>query len=311
MSAPVTRIVPRQVITIWSGDGATKAYEHATCRPILDAVRPQAIQLHTSAEALVRAGAALTERVRRDYPQCEVLWAIAGDRDDTKIEGYGDFWPEAARAAVACGVRELQLNCEGAWSRRPKGSLRDAIAKTAVAAPSLVLTHTAFDGPVWLSKERWGYGESYPWAEALGAGSPIVRSAPQVYWAAPGGEDLPPGRGKAREALHERSWKAAQRKGLFKPALIVDSYQQAYNCRVDELCLVAADNPNTYWWTVPTAVDAAGVIAMACLSKLAKLEKTIAEFQAEAGLTADWKVGPRTRDALLGADFKIPRTLLK
>lgn len=310
MSIPPTRIVPRQIITIWSGNGATAGYEHATTRAILEAVKPQAIQLHTSAEALARAGATLTERVRKEHPESEVLWAIAGDRDDVKIEGFGDFWEEAAKAAVACGVRELQLNCEGRWTDRPKGSLRAAIDKTHKAAPTLTLTHTAFDGPVWLSDARFGYGESYPWAEALGAGSPIARSAPQVYWAAPGGEDLPPGRGRAREALHERSWKAAQRKGLLKPELIVDSYQQCYNCRVDELCLVAADNPNTYWWTVPTAVDGAGVIAMACMSKLARLGKTIAEFQAEAGLAADWKIGPRTREALLGS-FVVPRTLLK
>jgi hypothetical protein len=265
-----------------------------------------------------------------------VVWAIAGDGDNPNIPGYSDYWSEAAQAAISIGVPELQLNCEGRWSLRPKGSMRTALSKlktdidralqskrleieaannargvTTTVVPSLTLTHTSFDGPVWLSDARFGYGESYPWAEALGPGSPIVRSAPQVYWAVPGGEDLPPGRGRAREALHERSWKAAQRKGLFKNDLVVDSYQQAYNCRVDELCLVAADNPHTYWWTVPTAVDGAGVIAMACMSRLARMNKTIAEFQAEAGLSVDWKVGPRTREALLGSKFVVPKTLLK
>lgn len=249
------------------------------------------------------AGARLTDRIRADYPGLTVLWAVAGDADDERIPGYGDYWPEAFEAASSANVSEIQFNCEAAWSRRPRGSLREALLKVATKRAeiprgmSLQMTHTAFDGPVWLSSARWGYGESYPWRECLGTGSPIVRTAPQVYWAMKKGEEMPRGRGIRREALHEESWTRAQKKGLIRGDIITDIYLQAYDCRLDELCLVAEDEPNVYWWCAPVRVDPTGVQAMAFISEMHRRGKTIQEFQTELGVTPDRLVGPKTFSA--------------
>jgi hypothetical protein len=294
----------RQAVTLWTGEGATKAFEDHAARALLDLARPQIIRLHTGPTALASDGAKLTEKVRAAYPDAEVWWALAGDAhgpDPTRV------WVRAAQAAVAAGVGVLELNCEQAWKTRPRGTARRAVDATHAAAPSLALGHTAYDGPLSVVTSapgakpvrRWGGHSVYPWQEFLGAGSPVAFSSPQVYWASAGGETKARGAGAERLRNHRASWAAAVRAGKIRADLPVHGYLQSYGCRTDELVAVGEAFAVTSWWATPTRLRPEGVAAIHALAELHRRGQSVAAFQRAAGLVADGLCGPKTLAALL------------
>jgi hypothetical protein len=293
----------RPRVTIWSSDGATKAYDDKRTRALLDAARPPVITLHTGPLALAARGDKLTERVRRDYPGAAVWWAVTGDAHgpDPTVP-----WSLCAQVAEELRVPVLEFNCESAWRKqsRPFGVARAALLAAKARAPSVEFGHTAFDGPVNFPyrtlgpiKLRWGYGESYDWRGFLGAGSPVQWSAPQVYAA---GKLTRGTRARLLDRFdkHTRSWAIAVRNGLVRPDVRRDIYLQSHSSDTSGLVTLAETALTAAFWATPHRLDADGARAIRVLCELHRRGQSLREFQTSAGLAADRIAGPLTCAAL-------------
>lgn len=293
-------------VTVWSDKGATKAYDDPRTRRFLDATRPQIITLHSDPRLLASdGGGALTQRVRRDYPDARVWWGVQGDSHGPDPQRA---WVTCAVAAEALDVECVELNCETGWRRakRPQGYViaRRALLAMRAAAPHVVLGHTAFDGPVNFVhrrigpiKLRWGYGGDYPWRGFLGEATPVDWTAPQVY-AAPRIGSASRASILARLDKHQRSWRLALTQGLVSARVARHIYLQSHHTDTSGLVTAAESAEVAAFWCAPNRIDDAGRRAVAAVSLLHRGGMTVREFQGLNGLTVDGVCGPRTLAAL-------------
>ncbi|MGK3945919.1 hypothetical protein ABK046_47180, partial [Streptomyces caeruleatus] len=86
---------------------------------LVDRARLPGLRIHTDGNSLARIGPKLTEDIRAASTGIDPWWAIAGDADGPDPT---HAWVRAAHAAVASGVRVLELNCEAAWKTKGRGA---------------------------------------------------------------------------------------------------------------------------------------------------------------------------------------------
>lgn len=280
------------IVTLWSDVSLEAAVTSARTGAILTACKPQGVQLHARASTLASEGERSTRYVRARWPAVEVLWAIAGDWLVPNDPGPVPGWADAGRAAQAAGVPRLQLNCESAWLDKPEVAAV-AVRDLAAQVPGLELTFTSYGAPL----EHL----ALPWQAFLarwrGVPTPIRESAFQTYFASQSH--------KADRAYSER-WVStyqgdialAYGRGIISPRVARAVYLQAYWAPCTGLCEAAAGAERVYWWTAPLHADTEGLWAVASLAELYRRDRTVAEFQQEAGLVVDGLVGPKTRAAL-------------
>jgi hypothetical protein len=289
--------------TLYSDAGPRWCWDQPKVRAVLEAARPPIVTIHATPTGLLSQGPKLTEDIRAALPGTEVMWSVAGD-----VGAPRPAWRTPAEAAQALGVKTFMVNCEAAWMGVSDAAARAAVEQIADAAPLLTIAHTAYDGPVNIPNpipppERWGRGGAYPWKGFLWFGSPVVWSAPQVYW------DLGPsspdvwGRGPTRLARCRASWAVAIEEQLIREQVRAGVYLQLHGCRCDNLCAVAATSEFALWWCMqPGYLQDGGVNALRAMCELNRLGYSggnqIMYFQQQAGLTVDNRVGPRTLEEL-------------
>jgi hypothetical protein len=294
-----------QFVTLWAEDGIKKAFERSETFGTLRKVRPQGVTLHGRAQWLAKNGEKYTDKVRANFPEIKIIWGIAGDYDDASIDGYHDHWEACAESASNACIDALQLNCER-WQTRPKGSATKAVTAVRKAlAEKIPLVHTTYGAlyPIDRDKRKAGWQNfggmgKYPTKEFLGPDSPVVATAFQIYWALPKGEHLERGHGLRYLSYYLEDIQEGFRRGDIRPDMAVWSYLQAYDCRIDELCIAAERHPVTQWWAVPDRMDAHGVTAIAAMSQLHRLGLSIVDFQKENSLEPDGFVGAKTLEKL-------------
>jgi hypothetical protein len=303
----------RRIVTLWHASGARLAWKAGA--PLLRALRPDTVQLHTNNPRQIGA------MVRAEMPGVNLIvgagvdWIGRSVANGTKsaVWARGAFLA-IADSAVAVRATAVVWNAEGGWKTPPssdqRARVRDAVTGglAAVAAKhggALEQWHTSFDHPT--------YHSTYDWADWLGAGSPIVRSLPQVY-AAPAG-DFMAARGALprREAASLKSWAKAVRAGWIKadapegsPEDMADvdwtPYYQLHHVTAEDTISSAVAHPMAAYWAVPTRLDSAGEAALRALSSLDRLGywgvDAVQRFQRDNALAPDGVAGPLTRAAL-------------
>ena len=300
------------IVTLWHGDGIDAAL--ALSRDLLARVRPSCVQLHTWTPEAVASS------VRRLLPGVDLIVGCGVDglaravaKSEQSVAGGVRSFVALALRAVSAGARAIVWNAEAGWKRPPTSDeaqrlddlIRQGLAAVRAACPQLEQWHTAYDHPSLHS--------AYPWRAWLGAGSPIVRSLPQVY-AAPG-DGLRAHRGalQAREARALASWGAAVRAGWIRPdapdgspddAADVDwsPYYQLHSVPARDTIASAVRHPVVALWALPSRADSEGRTALAALCALRREgywgAGAIERYQRDRGLEPDGVVGPKTLQAL-------------
>jgi hypothetical protein len=291
-------------LTLWSSRGARYAFEQS--RETITRTKPDAVVLHTDPVALTRGGAQLAADVRAAFPGLIVCWAIYGDSygpDPSRV------WAACARAAEACGVETLMVDAEVAWKTKGHGATladRNAVARKAVramrlAAPTLHISHTSYDGPVSIVRPdgqgRWGGHQSYSWEGFLGDAAFVQASAYQVYIGG-GKTEGDFEAAKNRQARHEKSLRAAVKLKLVAPETESWQYLQVHNSSPAAVCYLSERRRVTCCWASPTRVSPRAVAGMQAAVFFARERMTVAEFQAAHGLTNDGDAGEKTFAAL-------------
>ena len=181
-------VAPCLAVTLWSSDGALRAWEGA--RELLARGRPEVVQVHSW------PGSAGSKKVvpllRAALPGLR-LWIGAGV-DGIARQVKSGRW-SVSRASremlgIAKGARDLGAellvwNAEAGWKTEPRtaewarieATVTAGLAAAAHACPGLALGFTSYDHP--------SYHSSFPWKAWLGPGSPVTLALPQVY-ASPG-----------------------------------------------------------------------------------------------------------------------------
>ena len=296
------------VLTLWTGRGARYAYDRS--RPLIDAIEPDALMLHTDPTALTSAGAKLNADIRRDYGTgMGLLWATQGD-------GYGPdpsrVWASCARAAERERVESLMSNCEVAFKSPKRGATvadRDALARRCllamrVAAPSLHLSFTTYDG-LWNAprpdgRGSWGGHSTFPRAGFLGDGTPLSAYADQVYTAASATATVPATYEHAvnRFGRADASLVVGRRQHQLSPVVESWIYLQGHHADAANICYLAEQRRISCAWAAPGRLDANGVIGLRAAAELARRNLTVSAFQRIAGLKDDGVCGPKTLAAL-------------
>lgn len=304
--------LPEQAVTAWDGNVNTDPKRGIRVEAALKKsihkilfVNPQEVYVHATPLQLVEQGEEGVGFLKKYLPtDTKVSFAIAGDADSPKIEGYHDHWENAAALAVKLELSAFQPNTESRWAKFGPSAMEAAMASLQPFAESLTLTHTSFPGPVNVpvpgtkGKQRWGYGQSYPYKQAVGKKTKVRRTYPQTYFATADGELRARGAYEFVLKMWGISWRAAIKLGIIPADLPVGAYLQAYGCRTDDLCTMASCFGWTQWWAYGTRCGPEGLVAGAAMAKLFRLGKTITQFQAENGLKVDRIVGPKTLEAL-------------
>ena len=277
--------------TLWSGTGGPRwCWDQPRVRRLFDRARLPGFRIHTDGSSLAHMGPKLTQDIRAAHPGIDPWWAIAGDADGPNPT---HDWIRAAHAAVASGVRVLELNCEAAWKTKSRGATladreklaRDCVAAVHEAEPALILAHTAY-------REPHDHAGSYPYRGFLGLGTLIKFHCPQMY-------------GKTAKSAADRadkSCKLVESKGLIQPGLPVHGYFSTTNTLAD-LCDTAIRYPTSGWWVLrPGDITPDSYTAIVVLSELVRRgyhhPGGIADFQRAAGLKPDGVVGEKTLAAL-------------
>lgn len=290
------------VVTLWHASGLPRAWTPEV-RALLEAVRPDAVQLHGSPAHLRSDAAARVARdVRSSLPDAELWLGVACDSPAYRLaEGSRtlrwarDELASAARVAVDLGAAAVVWNAEAGWKRSKASPVdRAALARALVTHvatehPALVQGHTAYDQPHLHGR--------YPWAAWIGPGSSVALALPQVYCAPK--EGLAPRGALARRlAARRASWARSTTAGLVRPGLAVLPYLQLHGVPAGQTATVAGEL-GLCGWALPSRSDAEGHRALRALAALRPLGPgAVARWQAERGLTADGIVGPKTLAAL-------------
>jgi hypothetical protein len=127
----------------------------------------------------------------------------------------------------------------------------------------------------------------------------VEYEAPQIYWGQGDGEFKDRASQLMTADAYARSIALARQQRRIAREIPIAAYLQVYNCRVDGLCYTSEWYAKTQWWAVPSRVDDAGRIAVACLSELFRQGLSVEQFQAQMGLAADGWLGPKTYAELL------------
>lgn len=288
-TAPLRPIpAPGLVVTAWGSGGIGRALDEAL--PVLVAIRPDVVQIHTQPDA---SDAAAVSRIAREMPDARVWIGAPADTLARTPATAPKRAAEWARIAAQLGAEVLILNGEAAWKGAAPSLARDVIAAMRSAAPALVLGWTSFDHPRW---------HRLPWGAILGAGG-VDLHLPQVY-AAP--ED-----GVATRASALARWESAARQwdalGDVLPAHRLGGercvpYVQAHHVSVSGTCALLDRAPLASAWALPTRSDDAGVLALRADATMRReaghAPGRIARWQAAHGLVADGILGPHSLAAM-------------
>ena len=305
-------VAPGLIVTV--GDCDPVQHDLAAALPLLRAIRPDGVMLHTNpgVEDVPTVGA-----IRSALPgvrlwiqaPANVLAGLSEAKAVDRVRGW-------ARAAVDLGAEVFSFNGEGAshpggvgWK---PGQPLDA---TALATRAKVLLAAASDEArgrlalAWSSHDRI-LSHALPWAAIFGAGSPVSLSLPQVYANPETGADAGLGGARARydgtAAQHTR----AVGRGLIRadfapsgPGFVL--YAQSHHHRVAAACYLHDRAALSASWTIRrdgALCDANGLLALRADAEMRRrvghAPGRIARFQASAGLDADGIVGPATLAAL-------------
>lgn len=297
--------------TLWSGDGATAAWEGS--RDLLLRAQPPAVQIHAWEPRPT------IDRVRAAFgnPNLPLVVGVGMDgiakrvaKGEWSIERGVACFVELARRADDAGACAIKWNAEGGWKREPNTAerarleevVRRGLAEVARLYPDLRQLFTSYDHP--------GHHSAFPWKAWLGEGSPVTESYWQVY-AAGLGKEVNPHRGAlpARERSSIASYQKALRARLLRPDVPDGTpgdetdldwrpYLQLHHVHASDTIALAVRYPTTALWAIPSRADAHGRAAFLALCELHRRgfwgEGSIERFQASRGLVADGIVGPRT-----------------
>jgi len=301
------------ILTVWHAGLLARAL------PMLRAIRPHAVMLHSSPEHLASVGAKATAEIRADASlrrngEAPAVWfGVAGDVGHTATHASlsklapGDAAGKArilralqerrlaaVRGAKRAGVGTVMWDPEAAWKLARPGfdaaSARELLTLARTEAPEVRQLVTSYDCPT--------YHHGVPWA----AWDDADGWAPQIY-AAPAKGEPPSGskRGRARHALHRKHWTGGERERLIRPRPYL-AYVQAHHVETHETTFIADQCADVALWCAPTRIDAAGILAARALVAIEDAgfagPGRVRAFQTAHGLTADSLVGPKTLAAL-------------
>lgn len=305
-------VAPGLIVTV--GDCDPVQHDLATALPLLRAIRPDGVMLHTnpSVEDVPTVGA-----IRSALPgvrlwiqaPANVLAGLSEAKAVDRVRGW-------IRASVDLGAEVFSFNGEGA--SRPggvgwkPGQPLDAAALAARAKTLLAAASDEARGRLalaWSSHDRI-LSHALPWAAIFGAGSPVSLSLPQVYANPETGADAGLGGARARydgtAAQHTR----AVGRGLIRsdfapggPGFVL--YAQSHHHRVAAACYLHDRAALSASWTIRrdgALCDANGLLALRADAEMRRraghAPGRVARFQASAGLDADGIVGSATLAAL-------------
>lgn len=302
-------VAPGLVVTL--GDMAPVQEDLARGLPLLEAIRPDAVMLHSNPGP---EDAPTVAALRRALPGVRIwiqapanpLVRLTIPKAEARVRGW-------VKASLELGAEVFSLNGEGpsapglkGWSKgHPHsaeviaGYARAVLAAAAdEASGRLALAWSSHDCPQW---------HHLPWKELLGAGSPVALALPQVY--------CDPGRGNARATILGARGRYATAHGQQTRSAIRDDlrlggegcvlYAQSHHHRVSAACWLHDQAALSASWTVRhdgRLCDAEGLLALRAVAELRRqaghAPGRIARFQEAAGLTVDGLVGPKTLAAL-------------
>lgn len=312
-------VAPGIALTLWHSAGLSSAVADVGAIALLRRARPEIVQLHAAPTGYARYGTAAARAVREAHPTARLWLGVGCDgwaRDvassrRTVAKVVARFL-DVAGLAVDLGAECIVWNAEGAYKHpvvTRSGLARAIVEACAAKHPRLVQAHTAYDHP--------SYHSSYPWAQWLGPGSPVVLALPQVYAAgdteAAGYRPHVRGRLPAREARALASWSASVRAGWIKPDVEPDTpddldwrpYLQGHHVSSIDSARALVRHDLAAVWAAPTRMDDQGRDALVAACAIRRLcnwgPQTVRRFQQRVGLEPDDVLGPRTMVAALGA----------
>lgn len=305
-------VAPGLIVTV--GDSEPVQRDLAAALPLLRAIRPDGVMLHTNpgVEDVPTVGA-----IRSALPGVR-LWiqapanVLAGLSEAKAIDRVRGW----VRAAVDLGAEVFSLNGEGA--SRPgavgwkPGQPLDAAALAARAKALLAAANDEARGRLslaWSSHDRI-LSHALPWAAIFGAGSPVSLTLPQVYANPETGADAGLGGARARYEGTAAQHTLAVTRGLIRADFGPTGagfvlYAQSHHHRVAASCYLHDRAALSASWTIRrdgALCDANGLLALRADAEMRRrvghAPGRIARFQASAGLDADGVVGEKTLSAL-------------
>lgn len=310
-SAPAAGLAPGLIVTV--GDTAPVQQDLARALPLLRAIRPAVVMLHTypgaeDAPTVAAIRAALPGVAIWLQSPANPLVGLTEARAVERVRGW-------VRAAIALGAELLSFNGEGADGNPTGWKPGQPLTAPAVAARAKFLLAAAHDearGRLALGWSSHDHVESHklPWREILGPSSPVTRWLPQVYCDPADGTLASIGGARARLETVAKQHGHLVDRGIVRPEFAPGGkgfvlYAQSHHHRVDALCWLLDRSELAASWTIRAdgkLSDAAGLTALRADAELRRrvgaAPGRIARFQASAGLAADSVVGPRTLAAL-------------
>ena len=334
-----SHVAPGVCATLWTPRPMAETLTPRVKR-ILFAAKPQIVCLHGQPESIEVSARPLWSQLMleaHDHAWSPRPWiGVACDSVVRQViassipisKAVARFW-SAASVANEMGAEVLVWDAEAACKIDPRKAsdlFRQAIQSVRESFPTLVQAHTAYPAPTYHS-EKDNRGEpllhGYPWTVFCGPDGVDV-DLPEIYVApnepASGAREFAsPGAMIHALNLHRDSWALAQEKGWIRKDLPAWPYLQLHHVPYNQTITYGSDprlgldHPSlavgveryvTCGWTVEKdRCDAHGEVSLCALSKLARTNETVKEFQSRSGLRPDGIGGPHTLAAM---DLNVP-----